>query len=203
MIRNSKRGQVIVNEYEYDASFFCIDLTMYVKDSKIKNVYFSKAVINAIYDFTLLEINTKHDSNLDEIGGFLLGKYLRTPENVFDIGIEIFCAAEEGVEKSPSNLVIGVEANIVLANLMDNFPDLCLLGWFHTHPGYTPYLSKIDLECNHNLFYVQPFQVAIVLDPLTNRFDTGIFSRKTNDSMNNNTDYSEWINWKDLIFLNN
>jgi len=199
MIRNNNRGQIFSNEYEHSPSFLCINLTKYIKDTKVKKVYFSKEVVNAINEFTLQEINTKPNLNLDEIGGFLLGKYLRTPENVFDIGIEIFCAAEEGVEKSPSNLVIGVEANIVLANLMDNFPELCLLGWFHTHPGYTPYLSRIDLECNHNLFYVQPFQVAIVLDPLTDRFDTGIFSQKIDASMNNNIDYSEWINWKDLI----
>ncbi|MBK9013914.1 MAG: hypothetical protein IPM82_07420 [Saprospiraceae bacterium] len=88
--------------------------------------------------------------------------------------------------------------------MMDEYLGNVLLGWFHTHPGHTPYLSDIDLKKTHELFYTRPFQVAIVLDTLTENFDTGIFSRKKSGQVNNKADFKHWVAWKTIAgHLNN
>lgn len=43
-------------------------------------------------------------------------------------------------------------------------PDLEMVGWYHTHPGWTVFLSDMDLFiCNH--FFNRPQDVALVIDP--------------------------------------
>ena len=44
-----------------------------------------------------------------------------------------------------------------------------LVGWFHTHPDLGIFLSDTDLERTHRLLFNEPFQVALVYDPLRGR----------------------------------
>jgi proteasome lid subunit RPN8/RPN11 len=45
------------------------------------------------------------------------------------------------------------------------FPDLDIVGWYHTHPDFGIFLSSHDLFIHHN-FFAQPLQVAYVVDPI-------------------------------------
>jgi proteasome lid subunit RPN8/RPN11 len=45
------------------------------------------------------------------------------------------------------------------------FPDLDIVGWYHTHPDFGVFLSSHDLFIHHN-FFSQPLQVAYVVDPI-------------------------------------
>jgi proteasome lid subunit RPN8/RPN11 len=45
------------------------------------------------------------------------------------------------------------------------FPDLDIVGWYHTHPSFGIFLSHHDLFI-HQHFFVQPLQVAYVVDPI-------------------------------------
>jgi proteasome lid subunit RPN8/RPN11 len=45
------------------------------------------------------------------------------------------------------------------------FPDLDIVGWYHTHPSFGIFLSHHDLFI-HQHFFVQPLQVAYVVDPV-------------------------------------
>jgi proteasome lid subunit RPN8/RPN11 len=44
-----------------------------------------------------------------------------------------------------------------------------LLGWFHTHPDVEIFLSETDLEKTHRILFSEPFQVALVYDPVRGR----------------------------------
>jgi len=44
-----------------------------------------------------------------------------------------------------------------------------LIGWYHTHPGLGIFLSKTDLEKTHTQLFNEPFQVALVYDPIGGR----------------------------------
>lgn len=44
------------------------------------------------------------------------------------------------------------------------YPDKTIVGWYHTHPGWTIFLSDWDLFIQRN-FFKQPWQIALVLDP--------------------------------------
>jgi proteasome lid subunit RPN8/RPN11 len=45
------------------------------------------------------------------------------------------------------------------------FPELDIVGWYHTHPSFGIFLSHHDLFIHHN-FFAQPLQVAYVVDPI-------------------------------------
>ena len=44
-----------------------------------------------------------------------------------------------------------------------------LLGWYHTHPDFGVFLSDTDLEKTHRVLFSEPFQVALVYDPVRAR----------------------------------
>lgn len=41
-----------------------------------------------------------------------------------------------------------------------------LVGWYHTHPDFGVFLSDTDLERTHRVLFSEPFQVALVYDPI-------------------------------------
>lgn len=45
------------------------------------------------------------------------------------------------------------------------FPDLDVVGWYHTHPSFGIFLSHHDLFIHQN-FFAQPLQTAYVVDPI-------------------------------------
>jgi proteasome lid subunit RPN8/RPN11 len=55
----------------------------------------------------------------------------------------------------------------------DEFPpELQMVGWYHTHPGWGIFLSVMDLFiCDH--FFNRPLDVALVIDPCQG--DRGFF----------------------------
>ncbi|HEY3412754.1 MAG TPA: LysM peptidoglycan-binding domain-containing protein [Armatimonadota bacterium] len=48
----------------------------------------------------------------------------------------------------------------------EQFPDLRIVGWFHTHPGFGIFLSGMDLFIQHHFFNL-PWQIAYVVDPIS------------------------------------
>ncbi len=48
------------------------------------------------------------------------------------------------------------------------YPDKTIVGWYHTHPGWTVFLSDWDLFIHRN-FFKEPWQIALVLDPSLDR----------------------------------
>jgi proteasome lid subunit RPN8/RPN11 len=54
------------------------------------------------------------------------------------------------------------------------YPELRLLGWYHSHPGFGIFLSSMD-RFIHQGFFVMPWHVALVVDPVKNQ--VGIFAR--------------------------
>lgn len=52
------------------------------------------------------------------------------------------------------------------------FPDLDIVGWYHTHPDFGIFLSSHDLFIHHH-FFAQPLQIAYVVDPI--RMTRGFF----------------------------
>jgi len=59
------------------------------------------------------------------------------------------------------------------------YPDLDVVGWYHTHPDFGIFLSHHDLFIHQN-FFSQPLQVAYVVDPIQG---TRGFFRWSDDKM--------------------
>ena len=60
--------------------------------------------------------------------------------------------------------------------LMDKqYPDLRIVGWYHTHPGHGIFLSDMDIFL-HESFFGLPWQCALVYDPRSG--EEGLFTAK-------------------------
>jgi proteasome lid subunit RPN8/RPN11 len=55
--------------------------------------------------------------------------------------------------------------------LDDSGFDYILVGWYHSHPGHTCFLSGTDLETQRSMFN-QPYHVALVIDPINRDIKT-------------------------------
>lgn len=171
------------------------DLQTYFSDSQINSVYISYACVREIGNWADVSLQ---EPIVPEVGGFLLGKYCQQASQQYNVSLDTFVKATEVDFSSPILLDFGSQVMIEMDNIQVQDPTMVNVGWFHTHPGHTPFLSEQDLS-SHEGFFHKPFQVAIVLDSLTEEYDTGIFSRKSTGQVNNKEDRTEWISWKQLL----
>jgi len=58
-------------------------------------------------------------------------------------------------------------------------PELAIIGWYHTHPGFGVFLSEMDQFIQDNFFNL-PHQIALVYDPLAEQL--GLFVWKQGGS---------------------
>lgn len=177
--------------------FNTLDLTDQWDDTVVKKVFIS-------FDVTI-QINNWVNKSLihrpvPEVGGFLWGNYTSKNRDDLWISFEYFEAAKETESQSSVRLDFGTKVLQEMDEKKDLYEAMILIGWFHTHPGHTPYLSRTDLTL-HNGFFLEPFQVAVVLDSLTDQFETGLFSRKKNKEVNNKETIKKWEHWKGLVEL--
>ncbi|GEM_PF-915067 len=99
-----------------------------------------------------------------ETGGVLVGGFYRTQTESY---IEI-----DGIIEAPSDQKTDIsftftheswkEISKELARLGENRQ---IVGWYHTHPGLGVFMSRED-DFIHNGFFRDPWQVALVLDPM-------------------------------------
>jgi proteasome lid subunit RPN8/RPN11 len=56
-----------------------------------------------------------------------------------------------------------------------------IIGWYHSHPNMGVFLSQTDLERTHFCLFNEPFQIALVVDPVRNL--AGYFCRQNPEIM--------------------
>ncbi|EPY15728.1 COP9 signalosome complex subunit 5 [Strigomonas culicis] len=75
------------------------------------------------------------------------------------------------VEASQVECCMTQESQIHMADQLSKYralgrPDRGCIGWYHTHPGYTCFLSRIDVDTQQQSQRVMDPYVALVLDPV-------------------------------------
>lgn len=184
---------------EYDpAAYFELDMRSHLKGSLVEKVFFHRNAVMAIFSVAEKSVLEYERKAVPEIGGFLFGNAEMTENSAYSLFVERYCHVRSPEVQTPSFLRMGIEAGFTLDRCFQDYPALSLVGWFHTHPGHGPYLSDTDLSRTHEVFFREPYQIAIVLDNLTPGFDTGVFSRKTLQAMNNAADVAQWVSWQGL-----
>jgi proteasome lid subunit RPN8/RPN11 len=99
-----------------------------------------------------------------EVGGVLVGTVHRD-DDAFVLAVGAIPAKYAG--EARANLTFTQASwQYVLAEQQQQFPGTVMVGWYHTHPGYGLFLSEQDLYI-HRSFFSLPFQLAIVVDPLS------------------------------------
>lgn len=97
-----------------------------------------------------------------ETGGLLVGRICRDEGGEY-IRLEGAVPAQRA-ERTAVSLTFTHDAWAQMhAQRQERFPDLQVVGWFHTHPGLRVFLSGPDLFLHRSLF-PRPCDVAVVLD---------------------------------------
>lgn len=104
-----------------------------------------------------------------EVLGFLLGE-VRTWKGVTYTVIRD--AATTDLRSSASNVRFAPEAYPKLFHQLDRSGfDYVIVGWYHSHPGHTCFMSKTDVETQLASFR-EPYHVALVIDPVNREVKT-------------------------------
>lgn len=101
----------------------------------------------------------------NEVGGWLLGKWRYDPR--YDrqfVVIDTILPALFTINSS-SHLTFTSDSQIALrARQEAEYPDKEVIGWFHTHPHMSVFLSSYDTWLHHH-FFPELWQVALVIEP--------------------------------------
>ncbi|MCE5237046.1 Mov34/MPN/PAD-1 family protein [bacterium] len=98
-----------------------------------------------------------------EIGGILVGSVIDGPRPVVLVEAAI---RGHAMAHSRGSVTFTHETWNEINAVKDNeYPDLKIVGWYHSHPGFGLFLSGHDLFIHQN-FFNTPWQVAVVADPL-------------------------------------
>ena len=99
-----------------------------------------------------------------ELGGVMLGK-----QSVDDQGRPFVTITDslraEHYEATKGSFKFTHETWSQISRQREEFrPDLEMVGWYHTHPGWSVFLSGMDMFICNN-FFNRPLDVALVIDP--------------------------------------
>ncbi len=104
-----------------------------------------------------------------EVMGFLLGEACTWKGEPYSI---IRDAVTTELRSSSSKVRFDPRAFPKLFHGLDDSGfDYILIGWYHSHPGHTCFLSGTDLETQRSMFN-QPYHVALVIDPINKEMRT-------------------------------
>ncbi len=101
----------------------------------------------------------------NETGGFLLGHVgFDSDENCWHVEVDEAVSLELS-EQTPAYLSFTWrDVNRIRTYREDRFK--ALVGWYHTHPDMGIFLSDTDLDKTHRILFAEPFQIALVYDPV-------------------------------------
>lgn len=118
-----------------------------------------------IKEETLAEIDKYLSSDLNnELGGVLVGDVCINKAGEDFILADSLIIAKH-TNSSLSRLTFTHETwNYINDILEKDFPGKKILGWFHSHPGHTVFLSNFDVFIQENFFNMK-YMVAYVFDP--------------------------------------
>ncbi len=128
-------------------------------------------------DVVLSQVAIKHIaahsySNVQcEVGGALLGKAYRN-DGRFIVNVQAAIPAVTA-DQGPVHFTFTADAwSQLQRDRLSEYPDLDIVGWFHTHPDLGVFYSSDDVVV-HSAAFTQPWHVGMVIDPL--RKETSFF----------------------------
>jgi proteasome lid subunit RPN8/RPN11 len=100
-----------------------------------------------------------------EVCGVLIGQTCEDAEGIF-VHIAAIIRGDAASEASTHVTFTQTTWNTIHKTLERDYPQLKIVGWYHTHPGFGVEFSEMDLFIQKN-FFPGPTQIALVTDPLS------------------------------------
>ncbi|MCC6461138.1 MAG: hypothetical protein IT260_11745 [Saprospiraceae bacterium] len=204
-IRNQQTDPGVLRGLIDAGAYLHIALGQMWNDSVVEDIYMhNKCIVELDRMVQTENVQLKRPEmihNVPEIGGIFLGQYARLPEQAkkYLLTIDEFVPIKPAqhdvfqIEFSTESLVME------LGDAQDKYPNLSVIGWFHTHPGHGLFLSKPDLAI-HNGFFDDEFQIAMEIDSLSENLDTAFFTMNSNGQVNNSIFYKpSWLSWTTIV----
>jgi proteasome lid subunit RPN8/RPN11 len=112
---------------------------------------------------TQVERHCESDTR-SEIGGVLLGSAYRHEGDTF---VEVNAALPaQSNDHGPNHFTFNADVwSQIHRDRATEYPELDIVGWFHTHPGLGAFFSGDDVIV-HTAAFVLPWHVSLVIDPL-------------------------------------
>lgn len=115
----------------------------------------------------LEQIRVHSISNLrTELGGVLLGRAYRTGKQLLVVVKAAIPAVSQ--DHGPVHFTFSADSwTQIHKDRAEHYPDLDIVGWFHTHPALGVFYSGDDVVV-HSAAFTLPWHVGLVVDPIRN-----------------------------------
>ncbi|OYT27909.1 hypothetical protein B6U98_05955 [Thermoplasmatales archaeon ex4572_165] len=98
-----------------------------------------------------------------EAMGFLIGRIQKSNDSIFSIVDDVVTS---DLESTPISVRFRRDAFDKLFHQLDEISyDYIILGWYHSHPGFSCFMSEIDMLTQKRMFN-EKYHAAIVIDPI-------------------------------------
>jgi proteasome lid subunit RPN8/RPN11 len=103
-----------------------------------------------------------------EVMGLLLGDVFQWRNRIYTVAEDTVAADIE--DSTATSVRFGNQGLEEVARALDEVQyEYLIVGWYHSHPGFTTFLSEKDLETQKKNFN-KPFHATIVIDPVNRQF---------------------------------
>jgi proteasome lid subunit RPN8/RPN11 len=98
-----------------------------------------------------------------EVMGFLVGDVYRWKNKIYTVANDVVTTDLDATAVTVKFSETGFEK---LFEALDKYgTEYIIVGWYHSHPDYTCFLSDTDIETQKKMFR-EPYHCAIVIDPI-------------------------------------
>jgi len=128
-----------------------------------------------IYKNVLDEIKRVCKKEKLEVFGYLIGNiYKWNKKNYIVIEEQLFIIGAVHSDKYSTSQIEGTagkyEKKFQKLKRRKNNEELRIVGWWHSHPGFSCFLSRTDLH-TQEFFFPESYQVALVVDPIRDKLE--------------------------------
>ncbi|MEA2054202.1 MAG: hypothetical protein U9O96_03665 [Candidatus Thermoplasmatota archaeon] len=154
-----------VSQRLYNLGIEKIDSDFVTKEKEVATYYDKK--LNLYIESHAVDEILEHCAVMANKGlealGFLAGDLYRWNGEDFSVIHDIVTGK---LNSTPVSVKFKKDAFENLFDQLDEIGyDYILIGWYHSHPGYTSFMSPVDMDTQSRMFN-KPFHVALVADPI-------------------------------------
>jgi len=142
-----------------------------------------------IYEDVLDEIKKVCKKEELEVFGYLIGNiYKWNEKNYIVIEDQLFIIGAIHSDKYSTSQIEGAagkyEKKFQKLKRKKNNEELRIVGWWHSHPGFGPFLSSTDIH-TQEFFFPESYQVALVVDPIKKELEFFTLDNNSNKKYKN------------------
>lgn len=185
-------------------TYFKIETADFCDDSAVQHIYIKNTCIKDIYNMYADDL--RNPNNPKEDGCMVLGRWvLDEATNKYNVSLEEIVRPGDDAVFKEYELNFGGKIKLRVAERLRKLRNETnlqydLTCWVHSHPGLGVFFSNFDTSVQTQLKHsTHPnFLIAIVVDILTPQQEFGIFTYKSDSSINSRNDIRKMYSLEEL-----